>query len=105
MVAHPATSLQPIALAMGEFNSMPGVDLAVVAHGRASIASNAPEDVPGKVYILAGQNNGDFVLTQTINSMQGPMDVVAVLTKVLQEQQKTIAKLSKKMEEFERARN
>ena len=32
-----------------------------------------------------------------------PMDVVAVLTKVVQEQQKTIAELSEKLKELERS--
>ena len=46
----------------------------------------------------------ELVATKDKKGMS-PMDVVAVLTKVVKEQQKTIAELSKKMDELERAQN
>lgn len=48
-----------------------------------------------------GEDVPDLVATKDRKGMSS-MDVVAVLTKVVQEQQKTIAELSKKMSELER---
>ena len=42
-------------------------------------------------------------LTTKERKAVSPMDIVAVLTKVVQEQQKTIAELSEKLKELERS--
>ena len=66
-------------------------------HGKFSYKTSSDERHLGFI----AEDVPELVATKDKKGMSS-MDVVAVLTKVPQEQQETIARLSKKMDEFEK---